>query len=527
MDALWQELQGHLDAIRAFFFFDTALLGEPDMILRLCLQGALLFCSAFFSGSETALFSLSRLDLQRLRRERNPHSETLHALLDQPRRLIMSILCGNELVNIAAAANMAGILVTLYGTERAGWISILVMVPLLLLFGEVTPKTIAVSNPVRVSSSIVAAPLNLWVRLVTPIVWAIRGVSDWITTFIVGEEKAAENILQVDEFRTLVEASADEGELNATERALIYNLLEADDTEIVEIMTPRTRTRFLNVDMPVDEMVELFKTYQHPRVPVFRGDRDNLVGFVHAEDVVRIVLDEVDLSDMTPEDLMHPPVVVPPTKKIDEMFDFFQNNRARAAVVLNEFGGVDGFITMKDVLTFIFGEIAGRVRGEELYQERDENVFEVPGDMSLNDFNNLTNLGLEDPRMTTIAGLAFRHLDRLPREGDKVNVEGLTITVLKMDSHRIARVRVAPAEGDDEDESAPDSDSAGSAEAADVKVPAQDEVSGDAREQLEETVEPVDQLGEPAPERRVPPKDEAEELPAPIPITSKKRPKRR
>ena len=209
------------------------------------------------------------------------------------------------------------------------------------------------------SSSIVAAPLNLWVRLVTPIVWAIRGVSEWITTFIVGEEKAAENILQVDEFRTLVEASADEGELNATERALIYNLLEADDTEIVEIMTPRTRTRFLNADMPVDQMVDLFKTYEHPRVPVFRGDRDNLVGFVHAEDVVRIVLDKVDLSTLTPRDLMHPPVVVPPTKKVDEMFDFFQNNRARAAVVLNEFGGVDGFITMKDVLTFIFGEIAG------------------------------------------------------------------------------------------------------------------------------------------------------------------------
>jgi CBS domain containing-hemolysin-like protein len=448
MEAMWQQLQSHLDVLQSFFYFDASQLGEPGMILRLSLQVLLLLASAFFSGSETALFSLTRLDLQRLRRERNRHSETLHALLDQPRRLIISILCGNELVNIAAAANMAGILALLYGVERAGWINVLVMVPLLLLFGEVTPKTIAVSNPIRVSSSIVAAPLKNWVRLVTPIVWALRGVSDWITTFIVGERKAAENILQVDEFRTLVEAGADEGELNATERALIYNLLEADDTEIVEIMTPRTRTRFLDADMPIDEMVALFKSYEHPRVPVFRGHRDNLVGFVHAEDVVRIVLDKVDLSTLTPEDLMHPPVVVPPTKKVDEMFDFFQQHRARAAVVLNEFGGVDGFITMKDVLTFIFGEIAGRVRGEELYQERDEHVYEVPGDMPLNDFNNLTNFGLEDPRMTTIAGVAFRHLDRLPQVGDKVEVEGLIITVQEMDSHRISRVRVAPRESD-------------------------------------------------------------------------------
>jgi len=525
MDALWQLLQSHLDALQSYFYFDASLLGEPSMVLRLSLQVVLLFGSAFFSGSETALFSLTRLDLQRLRRDRNPHSETLHALLDQPRRLIISILCGNELVNIAAAANMAGILVTLYGVERAGWISVFVMVPLLLLFGEVTPKTIAVSNPMRVSSSVVAAPLSVWVRLVTPIVWALRGVSDLITTFIVGEEKAAENILQVDEFRTLVEAGADEGELNATERALIYNLLEADDTEIVEIMTPRTRTRFLNADMQIEEMVELFKSYEHPRVPVFRGHRDNLVGFVHAEDVVRIVLDKVDVSKLTPEDLLHPPVVVPPTKKVDEMFDFFQQNRVRAAAVLNEFGGVDGFITMKDVLTFIFGEIAGRVRGEELYQERDENVFEVPGDMTLNDFNNLTNFGLEDPRMTTIAGVAFRHLDRLPQVGDKVEVEGLVITVLEMDSHRIARARVAPgerqADGESDDATASASESPSDAE------------TGQRDESLGERFVPA-----PASEKSIPEREpeqtemhdvlpEVEELPPPIPITSKKRPKQR
>ena len=139
---------------------------------------------------------------------------------------------------------------------------------------------------------------------------------------------------------------------------------------------------------------------------------------------------------------MHPPVVVPLTKKVDEMFDFFQENNARAAAVLNEFGGVEGFITMKDVLTFIFGQISGEVSGSEHYQERDENLYEVPGDMKLTDFNNLTNFGIEDPRMTTIGGVAFRHLDRLPRVGDNVQVEGLTITIVDMEAHRIARVRV-------------------------------------------------------------------------------------
>jgi CBS domain containing-hemolysin-like protein len=275
-------------------------------------------------------------------------------------------------------------------------------------------------------------------------------VADRITTLIVGEEKAAENILHLDEFRTLVEEVAKEGELNATERALIYNLLEAGDTEVVEIMTPRTRTAFLNADMSVPEMVERFRTFKHPRVPVFRIHRDNLVGFVHAEDVLRHIIDNTDLSTLVPDDIMHPPVVVPLTKKVDEMFDFFQAKNARAAAVLNEFGGVEGFVTMKDVLTFIFGQISGEIQGKEHYQERDENYYEVSGDMKLNDFNNLTNFGIEDPRMTTIGGVAFRHLDRLPRVGDQVMVEGITITILEMDEHRIARVRVSRGEGAEE-----------------------------------------------------------------------------
>jgi CBS domain containing-hemolysin-like protein len=452
-----QAISSAPDALVAFLTPDLTRVGEPEIVLRLALQVLLLLGSAYFSGSETALFSLSRLDLQKLRRERNRHSESLHELLDQPRRLIISILCGNELVNIASAANMAGILVVLYGVERAALVTVLVMVPLLLLFGEVTPKTIAVSDPVRVSTHIVAAPMTLWVRFVTPVVWGIRGISDWFTTAIVGEEKAAENILHVDEFRTLVEVSAEEGELNATERALIHNLLEAGDTEIVEIMTPRTRTNFIEASLEMREIVRLFQSYRHPRIPVFRNSRDNLVGFLHAEDILKIVLDGVDLDTLTLAEVLHPPVVVPLTKKVDEMFDFFQDNQARAAAVLNEFGGVEGFVTMKDVLTFIFGEISGEARGYEYYEERDQDLYEVPGDMKLTDFNNLTNFGIEDPRMTTIGGVAFRHLDRLPKIGDAVNVEGVWISVLEMDAHRIVRVHVARGEsptGREEDASA-------------------------------------------------------------------------
>ena len=437
VDSTWQVV---VDYLR----FDTSVLRRPDVVVRLVLQLVLFVCSAFFSGSETALFSLSRMDLQKLRRERHPQSENIHELLDQPRRLIISILCGNELVNVAATANLAGILVLLFGVERAGVINIVLMFPLLLLLGEVTPKTIAVSNPVKVSGTLVAPLLTRWLKVIAPLRAVVRLVADRTTTWIVGSSRDPDNILGVEEFRTLIEDVAAQGQLDATERVLIDNLLEASETEIVEIMTPRTRTRFLSADMTVPEMVAEFRRIKHPRVPVYRQHRDNLVGFVHAEDILRLTLDGADLESLSPADIMHEPVVVPPTKLVDEMFGFFQTNRVRAAVVLNEFGGVEGLITMRDVISFVFGEISGELDAEKLYKERDQDVYVVPGAMKLTEFDDLTNLGIEDPRMTTIGGVVFRYLDRLPAVGDSVVMpNGIEGTVLEMDGHRLAKVRIA------------------------------------------------------------------------------------
>ncbi|MCP4272164.1 MAG: HlyC/CorC family transporter [Gammaproteobacteria bacterium] len=421
--------------------FDTARLADPDVWVRIVLQFFLLLLSAFFSGSETALFSLSRLDLQQLRKKRDPRAEKLHELLDQPRRLIISILSGNELVNIAAAANMAGLLTSLYANDSVIWINLIVMVPLLLLFGEVTPKTIAVANPVRISLKVSADLMSTWVKLSTPLRWLVRGIADPATTLLVGNEKAADNILQVDEFRSLVEAFAAEGELDSTERAIIHNLLEAGDTEIVEIMTPRTRVNFLDADMPITEIIQQFRAFRNPRVPVIREHRDNLVGFLHAEDILKKLLsDDSVVEDWKIESLLRPAVVVPPTKLVDEMLDFYHNKNARAAMVMNEFGGVDGIITLKDVLTFIFGQITGETAGQELYSEKDENSYYVPGEMKLTDFNILTNFGIEDPRMTTVGGVIFRHLDRLPQLNDVVQVEGVVMRVTEMAAHRIINI---------------------------------------------------------------------------------------
>ena len=431
-----------------YFAVDPSQAFQIDMIVRYVLQVGLLCGSAFFSGSEAALFSLSQIDLHDLRRKRHRHADTLRALLDEPRGLIVSILCGNELVNIAAVANMTGILVALYGEAKAGWIAVAVMLPLLLLFGEVTPKTIAIANPKRFSVGIVAAPLTVWVRLITPLRWVVRVIADRITTLIVGPQRSSEHFLQIDEFRSVIEDVAETGSLNATARTLINSLLSAGATEVVKIMTPRSSVIFLNAELPLPELIGRFRTARHSRVPVFREHRDNLVGFLHAEEVLRLHLDRTDLSTLKLEDVVRPPVVMPLTKTVGEMFDYFVSNDVRAAAVLNEFGGVAGFITINDVLRSVFGELMFPDSGESRVKRVSHNTYEMPGDTKLGVLNRVTNLAVSDPRMTTIGGVAFRHLDRLPRVGDEVVVDGITLTVLEMDAHRIARVRVNKASRD-------------------------------------------------------------------------------
>jgi CBS domain containing-hemolysin-like protein len=434
--------------LQQFLAFDPAQLQDPEIVSRLILQVFLLMASAFFSSSETALFSLSRLELRELRRSRHSSADILFALLEQPRRLIISILCGNEIINVAAAANMTAILLHLYDSEQVVLINLLVMVPLLLLFGEVTPKTIAVTNPVAISSRIIAVPMAIWVRVVAPFRWLIRLLSERVTHFLVGREKIPENILNPDEFLSLVEEVVARGELNATERMLIDNLLTAGTTEVVEIMIPRTRTTFVNAEMSLTEMVEKVRQYRHRRIPVFSGNRDHLVGMLHAEGLMKMALNDVDFSQLKPEDVLQPVIMVPPTKKVDEMFEFFLKQNAQAAVVLNEFGGVDGLVTLKRVINFIFGHASGAEPLAAMFTELAPDVFEVEGDMKLTDFNTITNFGLMDSRMTTICGVMLRNLDRLPSVGDEVTIEGVRLKVLAVEGHRISRLRASPASED-------------------------------------------------------------------------------
>jgi CBS domain containing-hemolysin-like protein len=209
-------------------------------------------------------------------------------------------------------------------------------------------------------------------------------------------------------------------------------------------MIPRTRVAFIPVECSVPQMVEKVRQLRHRRIPVYQGHRDTLVGMLHAEELMQMSLDDTDFSSLQPENILRPVIMVPPTKKVDEMFEFLLQHDAQAAVVLNEFGGIDGLITLKDLVNFIFGYASTEKLLSNLFTESVPGVFEVDGAMKLTDFDSITNFGISDSRMTTIGGVMLRHLDRLPVIGDEVIVEGVHLQVIALDGHRIAQVRAMP-----------------------------------------------------------------------------------
>ncbi len=416
------------------------MLLQWELLVRIVVQILLFTASAFFSGSETALFAMSRFDLQRLSRRRNPIAPVVHSLLEQPRRLIVSILCGNELVNIAAAANMTAILVMLYGVETAAWVSALLMIPLILLLGEVTPKTLAVSNPVWASTHIVARPMSWWVRFVAPLAFVVRAIADRTTTLLVGPERAQENILHVEELQTLVEEGVASGEISATERSLVNSLIRAGTTEVGEIMTPRTQIVFIDGEQSSDAIRKEFLAARHARVPVYIDHRDNVIGFLYAEDVVNWSTGM--LADFDIRTHVHQAMAVPATREVDEMLDFFDSQNVRAALVVSEHGGTEGIVTLTDVTRYLFAGVFDEAAIGRPQITAVGTAYELDGDTLLSAIRRITGLELRDPTMTTIAGLALRHFGQVPAVGDSVEIEDFVLRVLDMNGLQIKRLRL-------------------------------------------------------------------------------------
>jgi putative hemolysin len=324
----------------------------------------LLCFSAFFSGSETALFSLGSIKLFQLKESNHPKVPLIQELLEKPRRLLISILVGNECINITASAIAASLCISLFGTHGK-WIALIIMTPLILLFGEILPKTIAVSNN-KIFSLWVVKPISIFSKVIFPVRWVIRKVVDRIVSLFGQRTEREESIFFEEEFKELVEVGHQEGILEKEEREMIHKILRFGDTLVSSIMTPRSDMFTLSYDSDIDYTIKNVKEHHFSRIPIYKHEKNNIVGILNAKDLLTLT-NKQDSESTTIPSIIRQPYLVPKDKKVQEVFREFQERNIHLALVVNENGSVIGLFTMEDLLEELFGEI---------YDEFDEELKE-------------------------------------------------------------------------------------------------------------------------------------------------------
>jgi CBS domain containing-hemolysin-like protein len=405
--------------------------------LELLLFALLMGLSGFFSSSETALFSLSNVQLEQMRRNKHPRTDLIERLLTRPRRLIISILIGNELVNVSASVISASFFIQMLGVEYK-WVNMFVMVPILLLVGEITPKTLAIRNNVAFATA-ESRPIEFFARIIKPLRILVTTVADWVITMLVGKERSYGNILTEDMVRVLAHEALGEGTLDRTEAQFIEQIFDFGDKTLEEIMTPRSDIFFLPMSLEITEILKEIHRTRHTRVPIFKERRDNIMGILYARDLLGVDLKKLSEDPQGFKKLLRKPYFVPESKPALELFDTFRDKRISFALTVDEYGGVTGLVTMEDLLECIFGEIhsPSDVSPKSYIQRLNSGDFRVDGAMPISDLNSEIGSELSDEQAETVGGLVLHEFGELPQAKTQIQIDGLHFEVVEVEENRI------------------------------------------------------------------------------------------
>jgi CBS domain containing-hemolysin-like protein len=411
---------------------------DIDILVRLGLLAILLVASAFFAGTEVALFSLTRIEIDRIK-ARNPRAgERVESLLARPQKLLITIYIGNELTNVAISAVITVVALELFGDAGLA-LAMGVGALALLVFGEITPKTFAHYHNHQ-WAALAALPLTMFMSLI----WPLREAVTWLSGRIVrlfGGASDVERVITEDELMTLVEEGADEGIIDRGEMEMIQSVFDLGDMSVHELMTPRTDMMTLDVATPLTEAWEKMAGSAFARAPVYRDTIDNVVGIFFKKDLLKTPYPPTE--NITLESLLRPPFIVPETLTVNELLREFKRKKTHMAVAMDEYGGVTGVVTLDDVISELVS--VGVVEGSVADRTRriGEGVWSIPADIDLDEFSERFGAAIEHEEIETIGGYVFHHLGRPPEVGDAIDSAGLRFTVEEVAGRRISRLRIS------------------------------------------------------------------------------------
>ncbi len=429
---------------------DTLQLGEVAIELLVMFLG--LIISALYSGSEVAFFSLvNQLDKLKEEGDYSRQDSRILAMLNKPRRLLATILIGNTFANIVSsvlAAVIAGKIAIHFGFSLAlvYTIEIIVLTFMILILSEITPKIISINNPLKVSRMMSGF---IYVNFVL-----LSPVSKLIANSTMTLERnlpRPDNKMTAQDLKTMAEMSEREGSIKGDEREIIENVIEFGNITVREIMTSRVNIVAVNVEATLPEVINLIREKGLSRMPLFENDLDTILGVIYSKDVLPYINTNLVNSGINWKTIARKALFIPATKKLDDLLRDFQHEKTHIAIVVDEYGGTEGLVTLDDILEEIVGDIGDEYdeEGEKLYTEFKNGIFIFDAKIDLDDMDEILDTSISSPEdeFETLGGLIYHLTERIPNVGERVKYKDLEMTVHSVKNNRVKKVRVKPMSG--------------------------------------------------------------------------------
>ena len=414
----------------------------------------LLGLSAFFSSAETALTTVNKIKMRSLADDGNKRAKIVLKLTDNPGKMLSAILIGNNIVNLSASSLTTTIAIG-FGADIAVAIATGIITVLILIFGEITPKTVATINSEKLSL-VYAYPINFIMIVLTPISFLVNIMARIILFILRVDPNAKPDAMTEDELRTIVEVSHESGVIEEEEREMINNVFDLGDAKAKDVMVPRVNVVFADVESSYDELIDIFREHKFTRLPVYEETTDNVIGTINMKDL--LLYDHKE--EFRIREFLRDAYFTYEHKVVSELLVEMREASYNIAIVLDEYGETAGLITLEDILEEIVGEIHDEYdeyEEDELLTRINDFEYVLEGSISLDDLDDRLELKLESEEYDSLGGFIIENLDRHPEVGDEITTEkGLRLVVDSLDKNRVQKVHIYIPEDfyleDDEDE---------------------------------------------------------------------------
>lgn len=400
----------------------------------------LVILSGFFSSAETAFTAANRLKLRHMAEEGSKSAKRALRLIENPSKLISALLIGNNIVNIFASSLATLVAIDLYGISATG-IATSILTIVIIIFGEITPKSFATQHAEKVSMMF-SKPVGILMTLLTPFVIIFYSISSWIIRLFGGDISQSHPLVTEEELKTMVDVGSEEGVFEQEEKEMLHNIFDFGDLQVRDIMVQRVDITALDVDATYEEVLEIVKDEQFSRFPVYREDIDDIIGILNVKDL--LFLTEVEKQGFKLENYIREPYFAYEFKRITDLFKELKKTRTHISIILDEYGGTVGIVTIEDLLEEIVGEIDDEYDDDK---ETDietirKNEYMVSGSYRLDELNDLIGTDIESEEFDSIGGYLIGILGTFPASGEVIETDGIRFVVDEVDKNRIKKIRM-------------------------------------------------------------------------------------